>query len=1283
MKNLLIFILCIIYIQGFSQIRYNPSKDGVVQNLPTSPAQGFPLDARSYKRDSINYTYRPFIDTVEVKNWFYIPKFRVGQFPIVVNTGGILLNGIITGGVNDLWYYKNGTADSQLVRMNSGATLLDTSRTSLQVAIKNRNGTDSAIVLQSDSNALAGIQIPAGKKKELRNEYPISYTELRLLSQPASQSFIHSKINNTFGDWYWDATSVAADDTLLTVKITSITTGRLKRFLTDYVDLRWAEGVTPNSDIAIPLQKVVTLIVKNPSYPKTLKIIGNYTCSKPIEVWNWDAVAFRYQQVTINIVGDPGSIRIGGTPNSQITATFKDAPLFSMQLNKSSSIRGLFLTGAYTVPALTVPQFYNASFSSYGDPTCIDNQHALYCAIAIDPISYDRIPADSGYLRFGRAGYYTRATGQPTITSGSTGCTVEDCYFSNFTAGVTASINGTTQNGEDMNYRNLYFTNMKVAVVSTQSEEKSNNYENIMVWSQVFRGADNRSYGGLGQAGTVNMINWQFAGLVNEAFNWNFGGSFASNFEKIFGESMGSVGFIGSGSGICGTMINSEFTFATPANRGGYYSSSHINGTSEMTFQNCKFRIYTGNELPLVVTGSPNFDHCSFQLPPYVPPIYGYSGRAYPNFKDCYTSGATVSPGFGLQKNIWGVPSSWGSAYIYGNYSLMNANEFRYGYYREYQMNGNLYRIDKPIETGKVITISGTQTFTFTTTRPGYFQIYDPITLYNSGGGTNVFAGLVTDTTGGTITVSYTPNGVVSGTYDVWISKVLKNIGFIGNITSGSKLITGVINDDFVPFVGQFFFSPSHGGYIAIQKISNDTITVTDNSSYTQVGRYFGNPAIKKIYNVFQSSPPSAVIPVGTPFKINDEIRDYSTGKLITQVCRQDGFYINATRQAVFGLRDSTMAFETLDVDSSLAFASTAKVKRLIAGIGSAVVPDATTSIKGKVQIGARINVASGVISADTTWAVPLLLPTTRTVNTNGYYLSFIGALPVRFEKLEMYNASNNVTLNFSPSGNSTYNASVQGPNAGTIVIGINHPQMINGWNGTTAGGALFIDGRGVDPFRFFTNDAAGTVYNAFNITPTGITTFYLTPIFNAHPTYSSNLQVADKKLVEDSAVNKIRSVYRKTGSDSVFAVVGTSSVFQYRDSIGVAKSQLDSAFNTLDTTFHRRIFQTTTAITTPIDTVNVTNFSADETIMIEAFVQARKTTGGSYRAKKSIQYQFVSSAMDAGDGIVAYPSDTYSTGLSTYTFTITKNVNRLIIQVTSETGIINGILEYSVKRLK
>jgi hypothetical protein len=114
MLKILLLSLFIFCAQLINAQTYN-SLDGNTATKPYSPSQAIPTDGRSYYYDSANFVWRPFKNIAEALAYFPISKNRVGVYDIIINTGGTYNAGIITGGVNDIYTFKNGIADSNLV----------------------------------------------------------------------------------------------------------------------------------------------------------------------------------------------------------------------------------------------------------------------------------------------------------------------------------------------------------------------------------------------------------------------------------------------------------------------------------------------------------------------------------------------------------------------------------------------------------------------------------------------------------------------------------------------------------------------------------------------------------------------------------------------------------------------------------------------------------------------------------------------------------------------------------------------------------------------------------------------------------------------------------------------------------------------------------------------------------------------------------------------------------------------------------------------------------------
>src|ERR1700722_303829 len=104
MKKLLVFLFLFSIL--FVKAQSNPSLH-VVVNSAMGESQAAPLDARSMFYDPVNFLYRPYQNTSEVNTYLNLAKYKVGNFIIVIDSGGTLQsNGTYIGGVNTFWMYR-------------------------------------------------------------------------------------------------------------------------------------------------------------------------------------------------------------------------------------------------------------------------------------------------------------------------------------------------------------------------------------------------------------------------------------------------------------------------------------------------------------------------------------------------------------------------------------------------------------------------------------------------------------------------------------------------------------------------------------------------------------------------------------------------------------------------------------------------------------------------------------------------------------------------------------------------------------------------------------------------------------------------------------------------------------------------------------------------------------------------------------------------------------------------------------------------------------------------
>lgn len=158
MKRIFTILICFIAFKLSAQT-YNPAL-ATVTNKPLGLAQGFPTDARSWYYDPVNFLWRPYQSTAEVLSYLNLPKYRAGNFIIVVDSGGTLQsNGTYSpAGHATFWEFKDSTANANLVELNlfgQGGTISNLTATST-------NGINFTITNPAGPTANIGLALAFG-----------------------------------------------------------------------------------------------------------------------------------------------------------------------------------------------------------------------------------------------------------------------------------------------------------------------------------------------------------------------------------------------------------------------------------------------------------------------------------------------------------------------------------------------------------------------------------------------------------------------------------------------------------------------------------------------------------------------------------------------------------------------------------------------------------------------------------------------------------------------------------------------------------------------------------------------------------------------------------------------------------------------------------------------------------------------------------------------------------------------------------------------------------------
>ncbi len=132
---------------------YNPSLH-TVTNKPLGIAQPVPTDARSYFYDEGAFSYRLYASKAEVLSYLDTTNKRTGRFPIF----------ILEGSKIQAYWFKNGTADTDLERIDGVVEILATSAVS--IATKSRELYDLMIITPAANRSAVVIEDSAGRTIE-------------------------------------------------------------------------------------------------------------------------------------------------------------------------------------------------------------------------------------------------------------------------------------------------------------------------------------------------------------------------------------------------------------------------------------------------------------------------------------------------------------------------------------------------------------------------------------------------------------------------------------------------------------------------------------------------------------------------------------------------------------------------------------------------------------------------------------------------------------------------------------------------------------------------------------------------------------------------------------------------------------------------------------------------------------------------------------------------------------------------------------------------------------
>lgn len=728
----------------------------------------------------------------------------------------------------------NETRDSAGIAVNAGGGRI--------VFQKSKMLNDSQFVVGKDTLTIRGVGGGVSNAMFLN-----THQELRAVALGKLVSTGHFYLldpDYIYAQFYYDPASTQDDDSVMVIKPTAVGggAGRLVRYVEDgHVNVKWfgakGDGIT---DDWFAIQKSINFVIAhNDKFNKDIFPDGNYLINQALICYKWNGTYYAF--FTITLEGEGTFWNASGT-GSTITANFKNQFALGIQRGKGCKVRQLKFQGLYSNPA-TGYAFYSQTFAQASDPTCKDSTTAAYGGIMIDPFTLSAtLPIYGAY--YTHVDWYRGAGG----TGGSTGVEIEDCIINNFVVGISTSINGSTQNAELIKISKVQFTMDKVCIAASQSQEKMNVAEHLACWGGSYCFFSTDHYGA-GTKGSWFIRDVNLAGENNMFVSNSAGGYFPSYFSYIWAEGLGKFGIIASN--LSQSVENCSIDFAYPDQQ--FFGTPDYNIYGSAQFKNCMFRYY-GTNWPITIYGAARFTDCTFGSTPVSMGYSGFTG-GQPQFENCYSIGEGSA--FGntgrttLAKNSNIFPSS------YGQHTIYNSDEGS-GSLRESQSTDGTEPLTALLDvTGsKAITISGADRHfkIFTNGEDALYQV-DREILFSPSGAEYLPAGIITNVSADSVTISYASTLISDGTYYFRISRpILNKCMFMGDVTAGDNHITGVAVDWGNPnnLVGELIKMPNtvssnKVGYAVVTAYGAGAFTLSRNAYYTLNNYYFSNGMTKTV----------------------------------------------------------------------------------------------------------------------------------------------------------------------------------------------------------------------------------------------------------------------------------------------------------------------------------------------------------------------------------------------------------------------------------------------------
>ncbi len=696
---------------------------------------------------------------------------------------------------------------------------LDASRTVNSVTVFPVAGT-SATIQKADSFH-AGVMDTGMVRKLMRTETVANEAELRTMGVDRIKSDIVYKFvkNKVIGEFYWDATSTATDDSVMVIKAGVYATGRFLRYYENYILANWwplhPDG---SADDSYNMQRAITFAIASPK-TSLLKVLGGtYLISNAVI---YHKTASEYDFVSMSIEGATPTHSTNG--NVTIFKTYDTAvSILHIMSGRNIAVKNIAFVGPAVYP-YGIKEIVEWTKAQWLTGNLRNNKYSPLSGVNIDPFFY-AVSAPNRYP--GMSSFYSntlaRATSQVTFTN---------CSWAGFPAAIAIGVNGYTQNCDNIRIEGGTQVGNMNFWVSGQNQSRDNVIQNLYSLGQTQTFINCTDYGS-NQGTPPTLYDVSIAG--GHKYLYQFNGPFAG-FSMHGGhiESLYALGVSGTlPVNFFGTEIKLEVPIGTP-NRTIFTSPTvaeggpiNFNGGSLEWFDEYNSQGWVFNN------SSVNFNGTAVTGGTILNKVYrngwtSFNGVAYKNIYGQNT--------LWQSKDIFGTDQSiYSGFYVIPGMKIKNTNFIDDGTSWTSESIDNQVE-NQLIESSTIKVDSVNHTAYFIAAAPKKYQLYediatltavdDPTDIFTANGYSHL--GFIYAISSDTIKLAYIPAGVTNNAlHAIYISRIPKYIGrSFGDVVSGSKNILHV--------QGNFWHATNRikgpgipiGAYV--EAVSGDTVKIS------------------------------------------------------------------------------------------------------------------------------------------------------------------------------------------------------------------------------------------------------------------------------------------------------------------------------------------------------------------------------------------------------------------------------------------------------------------------